>query len=142
MKLQCSLRNQDINQFHQSQKNLIKLSKGETKDNHGTSQFQLSSLNNQNKSLNPSSNNNQNQNTSSSESESLSNASSRYSSLNNSKIESKKDVIIISDSMLNSINEKGLSDDRYKIKVKNHSGATTEGIYDFIKLKVHKKKTM
>ena len=42
--------------------------------------------------------------------------------------------------MLNSINEKGLSDDRYKIKVKNHSGATTEGIYDFIK--PNKKKMM
>ena len=33
--------------------------------------------------------------------------------------------------MLNGINEEGLSDDRYKIKVKNHSGAT-EDICDFL----------
>ena len=42
--------------------------------------------------------------------------------------------------MLNCINE-GLSDDRYKVKVKNHSGATTEDICDFIKPEVRKKKT-
>ena len=42
--------------------------------------------------------------------------------------------------MLNGINE-GLSDDRYKVKVKNHSGATTEDICDFIKPEVRKKKT-
>ena len=35
--------------------------------------------------------------------------------------------------MLNGINEEGLFDDRYKIKVKNHSGATTEDICDLIK---------
>ena len=55
---------------------------------------------------------------SSSESESLSNTPSRQSSLKNSKIESKKDVKIIGNSMLNGINEEGLSDDRYKVKVK------------------------
>ena len=111
----------------------VKLNKGDTKNNNRTSQFQFSSLNNQNESLNPSSNRNQNQNASSSELESLSNTSS------NSKIESKKDVIIIGDSMLKGINEEGLSDDRYKVKVKNHSGATTEDICDFIKLEVRKK---
>ena len=41
--------------------------------------------------------------------------------------------------MLNGINEEGLSDDRYKVKVKNHSGATTEDICDFIKPEVRKK---
>ena len=117
----------------------IKLNKGDTKNNHRTSQYQSSSLNSQNKSLNPSSNNNQNQNASSSESEPLSNTPPRQSSLKNSKIESKIDVIIIVDSMLNGINEEGLSDDRYKIKVKNHSGATTEDICDFIKPEVRKK---
>ena len=54
-------------------KEAVKLNKGDTKNNNRTSQFQSSSLNNQNKSLNPSSNRNQNQNPSSSESESLSN---------------------------------------------------------------------
>ena len=38
--------------------------------------------------------------------------------------------------MLNGINEEGLSDDRYKVKVKNHSSATTEDICDFIKPEV------
>ena len=37
----------------------------------------------------------------------------RQSSLKNSKIESKKDVIIIDDSILDGINEAGLSDDVY-----------------------------
>ena len=37
----------------------------------------------------------------------------RQSFLKNSKIESKKDVIIIGDSMLDGINEAGLSDDVY-----------------------------
>ena len=115
----------------------IKLNKGDTKDNYRTSHFQSSSLNSQNKSLIPSSNNNQNQNASSSESESLSNTSSRQSSLKNAKIESKKNIII-GDSMLNSINDEGLSDDRYKVKVKNHSGA--EDINDFIKPEVRKKR--
>ena len=41
--------------------------------------------------------------------------------------------------MLNDINEKSLSDDRYKLKFKNHSGATTEDICDFIKPEVRKK---
>ena len=41
--------------------------------------------------------------------------------------------------MLNGINEEGLSDDRYKVKAKNHSGATTEDICDFIKPEVRKK---
>ena len=40
--------------------------------------------------------------------------------------------------MLNSINDEGLSDDRYKVKVKNHSGA--EDINDFIKPEVRKKR--
>ena len=71
----------------------VKLNKGDTKNNNRTSQFQSSSLNNQNKSLNPSSNRNQNQNASSSESESLSNTSSMQSSLKNSKIESNKILI-------------------------------------------------
>ena len=117
----------------------VTLNKGDTKNNNRTSQFQSSSLNNQNKSLNPSSNRNQNKNASSSESELLSNTSPRQSSRKNSKIESKKDIIIIGDSMLNGINEEGLFDDRYKVKVKNHSGATTEDICDFIKPEVHKK---
>ena len=98
----------------------IKLNIGNTKNNYCTSQLQSSSLNSQNKSLNPSSNNNQNQNTLSSKSESLSNTWSKQSSLKNSKIESKKDVIITGDSMLNGINEEGLSDGRCKVKVKNH----------------------
>ena len=41
--------------------------------------------------------------------------------------------------MLNGINEEGLSDNRCKVKVKNHSGATTEDICDFIKPGVRKK---
>ena len=57
-----------------------------------------------------------------SESKSLSFTSSKQSFIKNSKIESKKDVIIIGSSMLNGINEEGLSNDRCKIKVKNHSG--------------------
>ena len=82
----------------------IKRNKGGTKNNR-TSQYQSSSLNSKNKSINPSSNNNQNQNASSPELEPLSNTSSRQSSPKNSKTESKKDVIIIGDSMLNGINE-------------------------------------
>ena len=62
----------------------VKLNKGDTKNNNRTSQFQSSSLNNQKKSLNPSSNRNRNQNVSSSESESY---------LKNSKIESNKILI-------------------------------------------------
>ena len=111
----------------------IKLNKRDTKSNYCTSQYQLSSLNSQNKSFNPSSNNNRNQNTSLSESQPLSNTSSSQSSVKNSKTESKKDVIIIGDSMLNGTNEEDLSDDRYKGKVKNHLGATTKDICDFIK---------
>ena len=41
--------------------------------------------------------------------------------------------------MLNGINEEGLSNDRYKGKVKNHSGAATEDICDFIRPEVRKK---
>ena len=41
--------------------------------------------------------------------------------------------------MLNGINEEGISDDRYKVKVKNHSGSTMEDIYDFIKPEARKK---
>ena len=41
--------------------------------------------------------------------------------------------------MLNGINDEGLSDDWYKVKVRNHSGATTEDICDFIKPEVRKK---
>ena len=41
--------------------------------------------------------------------------------------------------MLNGINGEGLSDDRYKVKVKNHSGGTTEDICDFIKPELRKK---
>ena len=41
--------------------------------------------------------------------------------------------------MLNSINEEGLFNERYKFKVKNHSGAATEDICDFIKPEVRKK---
>ena len=40
---------------------------------------------------------------------------------------------------MNGINEEGLFVDRYKVKVKNHSGATTEDICDFIKPEVRKK---
>ena len=40
---------------------------------------------------------------------------------------------------MNGINEEGLFVDRYKVKVKNHSGATTEDIRDFIKPEVRKK---
>ena len=120
-------------------KELIKLNKGDIKNNPRTPKYQSSSLKSQNKSFNPSPNNNQNQNASSSESEPLSNTSSRKSSFKNSKIESKKDDIIIGNSVLNCINEKGLSDERYKVKVKNHSNATTEDIWDFIKLELRKK---
>ena len=35
--------------------------------------------------------------------------------------------------MLHGINEEGVSDDRYKVKVKNQSGETTEDICDYIK---------
>ena len=41
--------------------------------------------------------------------------------------------------MLNGVNEDSLSNDRYKVKVENHSGATTEDICDFINPKVQKK---
>ena len=41
--------------------------------------------------------------------------------------------------MLNGINEEGLSDDRYNVKVKNLSGAATEDICDFAKPEVRKK---
>ena len=41
--------------------------------------------------------------------------------------------------MLNGINDEGLSDDRYKVKVKHHQGATTEDICAFIKPEVRKK---
>ena len=41
--------------------------------------------------------------------------------------------------MLNGINEEGLSNDRSKVKVKDHLGATTEDIFDFIKREVRKK---
>ena len=41
--------------------------------------------------------------------------------------------------MLIGINEEGPSDDRFKAKVKNHSGATTEDICGFIKPEVRKK---
>ena len=41
--------------------------------------------------------------------------------------------------MLNGINEEGLSDDRYNVKVKNPSGATTEDISDVIKPELRKK---
>ena len=64
--------------------------------------------------------------------------SSKQSSLRNSKIESKKDVIIIGDSMLNGIIEEGRSDDRYKFKAQNYSGATKEDNCDFIKPEVRK----
>ena len=138
MKLQWSPRNRNKS-TSSIPKEPNELNKGDTKNNHRTSQFQSSSLNSQNKLLIPSSNDNQNQNASS-ESEPLPNASSRQSYLKNSKIESKKDVIIIGDSMLNGINEKGISDDRYKVKVKNNSGAITEDICDFIKLEVRKKR--
>ena len=41
--------------------------------------------------------------------------------------------------MLNGINQEGLTDDRYKVKVKNHLGATTEDICNFIIPEVGKK---
>ena len=109
----------------------IKLNKRDTKNNHPTSHYQSLSFKSRNKSPNPSSNNNQDQNSSSSESEASSNSSSRQLSLKNPKIESKKDVIIIGNSILNGMDEEHLLDDGCKVKVKNHSGATTEDICDF-----------
>ena len=44
--------------------------------------------------------------------------------------------------MLNEINEEGLSDNRYKVKVKNHSDAKTEDICDFIRPELRKKPDM
>ena len=41
--------------------------------------------------------------------------------------------------MLNGVKEDSLSNDRYKVKVGNHLGATTEDICDFINPKVQKK---
>ena len=41
--------------------------------------------------------------------------------------------------MLNGINEERLSNNRYKVKFKNHWGARTEDICDFIKPEVCKK---
>ena len=74
-----------------------------------------------------------------SKSKPLSNTSSGQSSLENYKVESKKDVIIIGDSMLNGNNEEGLLDDRYKVKVEIDLGATTEDSCDYVKPEVHKK---
>ena len=65
----------------------IKLNKGDTNNNHCTSQYQSLSLNSQNKTVNQSSNINQNQNVSSSKSKPLSNTSSRELSLENYKVE-------------------------------------------------------
>ena len=41
--------------------------------------------------------------------------------------------------MLKGINEEGVSDDRYKAKVKNYTGAITEDICDYIKPELRKK---
>ena len=41
--------------------------------------------------------------------------------------------------MLNGINEEGLSGDRYKVKVKNHTRATTGNTCDLINIEVYKK---
>ena len=41
--------------------------------------------------------------------------------------------------MLNGINKEGLSNDKYKVKVKNHSSAIREDICDFIKPEVRNK---
>lgn len=56
---------------------------------------------------------------------------------NKNHAQSKKNVIIIGDSMLNGINEKGFKHN--KVKVRAHPGATSEDLYHFIKPSVHKK---
>ena len=58
-------------------------------------------------------------------------------SVNKNHTQSKKNVTIIGDSMLNGINEKGFKHN--KVKVRAHPGATSEDLYHFIKPSVNKK---
>ena len=50
---------------------------------------------------------------------------------NNEEKQEKKKIVVTGDSMLNGVNEKGLSKS-HKVKVKNYPGATTEDILDKI----------
>ena len=51
----------------------------------------------------------------------------------------KKAVAIIGDSILNGIDQHGLSNESFKVRVKNHPGATTEDICDHLKPEIRKK---
>ena len=45
----------------------------------------------------------------------------------------------IGDSILNNIDQYGLSNDPFKLRVKNHPGATTEDLYHHLKPEIWKK---
>ena len=51
----------------------------------------------------------------------------------------KKAVAIICDSILNGIDQHGLSNESFKVWVKNHPGATAEYICDHLKPEIWKK---
>ena len=51
----------------------------------------------------------------------------------------KKAVAIIGDSILNGIDQCGLSNESFKVRVKNHPGVTTEDICDHLKPEIRKK---
>ena len=57
---------------------------------------------------------------------------------NVTEVINKKSVIIIGDSMLNGINERGISKDDI-IKIKAHSGSSSEDLIDYIKPDIKKK---
>ena len=48
-------------------------------------------------------------------------------------------VCIVGDSILNNIDEYGLSDEKVKVRVNKHPGATTEDICDYLKPEIRKK---
>ena len=51
----------------------------------------------------------------------------------------KKVVVIIGDSILNGIEQHGLSNESFKVRVKNYPGAATEDICDHLKPEIWKK---
>ena len=51
----------------------------------------------------------------------------------------KNVVSIIGGSILSGIDERGLSNKYFKVRVKNHPGATTEDVCDHLKLEIRKK---
>ena len=51
----------------------------------------------------------------------------------------KKAVTIIGDSILNCIDQHGSSNESFKVRAKNHPGATTEDICDHLKPEIRKK---